>query len=183
MRATRRMMTAEELERLPSGGDRHELVNGELITMTPSGFDHGAIVVNLTVPLGSHVKSTNLGIVVGAETGFKLGSQPDTVRAPDVGFIRRDRLAAVGRPTTFWAGPPDLAVEVLSPSDTVFEIDEKVAAWLAAGTAAVWVVNPKDRTITVHRAGTPSRVLTEQETLGGDDVVSGFAMPVADAFA
>jgi Uma2 family endonuclease len=183
MRATGRTMSADELERLPSDGQRHELVNGELITMTPSGFDHGAIIVNLTLPLASHVKSTNLGVVVGAETGFKLSSEPDTVRAPDIAFIRRDRLLRTGRPTTFWPGPPDLAVEVLSPSDTVFEIDEKVTGWLAAGAAAVWVVNPKSRTIAVHRAGTPPQVLTDQETLRGGDVVPEFSMSVGDAFA
>jgi Uma2 family endonuclease len=183
MPATGRMMSADELARLADDGQRHELVNGELISMTPSGFDHGAIIVNLTLPLAGHVKSRNLGVVVGAETGFKLASEPDTVRAPDIAFIRRDRLPASGRPTTFWNGPPDLAVEVLSPSDTVFEIEDKVAGWLAAGAAAVWVVNPKSRTIAIHRAGAPSRVLTEQESLSGEDVVPDFAITVGDAFA
>jgi Uma2 family endonuclease len=182
MCATRRMMSADELERLPDDGQRHELVNGELSTMTPSGFDHGAVIANLTAPLVSHVRSKNLGVVVGAETGFKLTSKPDTVRAPDIAFIRRDRLPASGRPTTFWLGAPDLAVEVLSPTDTVLEIEKKVAAWLAAGAAMVWVLNPKSRTITVHRAGTRPRVLSEKETLSGEDVLADFAIPVADAF-
>jgi Uma2 family endonuclease len=182
MPATGRMLSAEELEGLPDDGHRYELVNGELITMTPSGFDHGAITASLTAPLVSHVRSTNLGVVVGAETGFKLASAPDTVRAPDIAFIRRDRLPASGRPTSFWPGAPDLAVEVLSPSDTVFEVEEKVAAWLAAGSA-VWVVNPKSRTVAIHRAGTVPQVLTDHQMLGGEDVVPGFSIAVADVFA
>ena len=176
-------MTAEELERLPNDGLRRELVNGELMTMSPSGFDHGAVVVNLTAPLATHVRSKNLGVVVGAETGFKLASQPDTVRAPDIAFIRRDRLPTSGRPRTFWSGSPDLAVEVLSPDDRVDEVEEKIAAWLAAGTALVWAVNPKSRTITTYRAGMPPRILGEQDTLTGEDVVPDFGVPVREVFA
>jgi Uma2 family endonuclease len=183
MCATRRMMSAEELERLPDDGYRHELVNGELTTMTPSGFEHGAVVGNLTAALATHVKSKNLGVVVGAETGFRLTSKPDTVRAPDIAFIRRDRLAASRRPTTFWPGPPDLAVEVLSPSDVPLEVEEKVATWIGAGASAVWVVDPMSRTIAVHRAETPPQVLTEQQTLAGEHVVPGFSIAVADVFA
>jgi Uma2 family endonuclease len=183
MCATKRMMTAKELERLPDDGCRHELVNGELITLSPTGFDHGAVVVNLTVLLANHVRSRQLGAVVGAETGFKIASKPDTVRAPDIGFIRRDRLPAPGRPRTFWPGPPDLAVEVISPTDRMSEVDEKAAAWLSAGAAMVWVVNPESRTVTVHRTGRPARVLNENDALGGEDVVPDCAIPVADVFA
>src|SRR5206468_4453372 len=93
------------------------------------------------------------------------------------------RLPASGRPTTFWPGAPDLAVEVVSPSDKLFEVEEQVAAWLGAGAAMVWVLNPKSRTIAVHRAGTAPRVLTEHDTLSGEDVVPDFAIRVADAFA
>ncbi|MBA3442791.1 MAG: Uma2 family endonuclease, partial [Pyrinomonadaceae bacterium] len=85
-------MTAEELIKLPSGKFRYELVKGELITMSPSGSEHGATVINLTLPLGVHVKTNNLGVVFGAETGFKLASNPDTVRAPDIAFVRRERI-------------------------------------------------------------------------------------------
>jgi Uma2 family endonuclease len=92
MCATRLMMSADELERLPDDGQRHELVNGELSTSTPSGFDHGAVIANLTAPLVSRVRSKNLGVVVGAETGFKLSSKPDTVRAPDIADPTRSGL-------------------------------------------------------------------------------------------
>lgn len=175
-------MTAEELETLPSGRERYELVRGELITMTPAGFDHGAIVVNVTLALGQHVRANELGIVLGSETGFRLASDPDTIRAPDVAFVRRDRLPASGRPAGYWAGAPDLAVEVLSPSDTVFEVEDKVANWLTAGAASVWVVNPKSRTVTVHREGVEPRRLSERDTLDGEEVVQGFTLPVTEVF-
>jgi Uma2 family endonuclease len=92
-------------------------------------------------------------------------------------------LPPSGLPAGYWPGAPDLAVEVLSPSDTVFEVDAKVAAWLEAGTAAVWVVNAQRRVVTIHRAGAVPRSLSETDTLTGDDVVAGFQMPVADIFA
>ena len=182
-RLTDRLVTAEELFRLPNDGLRYELVNGELREMTPTGFGHGVIVVNVTLPLAQHVKTRGLGVVCGAETGFRIGSNPDTVRAPDVAFVGRDRLPPSGLPAGYWQGAPDLAVEVLSPSDTVFEVDAKVTAWLEAGTRAVWVVNPQRRVVTIHRAGEAPRTLSEGETLTGDDVVAGFQMPVAEIFA
>lgn len=183
MPLTGRAVTADEILHLPDDGFRYELVKGDVRKMTPAGFDHGAIVANLTAPLQQHVKSHGLGVVCGAETGFKLSSDPDTVRAPDVAFVRRERIPGSGRPTGFWPGPPDLAVEVLSPSDTIFAIDEKVAAWLAAGAAGVWVVNPSRRTVTIHRADGTARILSEAETLEADDVVPGFSLPLTELFA
>ena len=181
-RITDRQVTAEELIRLPRGQFRYELVKGELRRMTPAGFNHGAIVVNVTIPLAQHVKAHALGVVCGAETGFRIHSDPDTVLAPDVAFVRRDRLPPSGPPAGYWPGAPDLAVEVLSPSDTVFEVDAKVAAWLEAGTAVVWVVNAQHRAVTIHRAGTAPRTLSDTATLTGDDVAAGFQMLVADIF-
>lgn len=179
-----RTMTSEELFRLPGGrGHRYELVKGELRQMTPAGFDHGVVIMNLAAPMSQFVRRQNLGVVCGAETGFKIERDPDTVRAPDIAFVRRDRLPTSGRPTGFWDGAPDLAVEVLSPSDTGLEVEEKVRSWLAAGASAVWVVSPKNRTVTIHRAGTAPRTLSEPESLDGEDVVPGFRMRVADIFA
>jgi Uma2 family endonuclease len=178
-----RVMTADELFRLPDDGYPCELVKGVLRKKTPAGFDHGAIIMNLSVPLAQHVRSHNLGVVCGAETGFRLASDPDTVRAPDIAFVRRDRLPASGRPTGFWPGAPDLAVEVLSPSDTVFDVDEKVAAWLAAGAAAVWIVNPRRQTVTIQRSAGAARTFSDQDTLDGEDIVSEFRLPIAEIFA
>lgn len=183
MALTGRARTADELFRLPDDGYRYELVKGELRKMTPAGFEHGAVVMNLSAPLAQHVKASGLGVVCGAETGFKVASDPDTVLAPDIAFVRRDRIPASGRPTTFWPGAPDLAVEVLPPSDTIFAVDEKVATWLSAGAAAVWVVNPRNRTVAIYRSGAAQRTLPEQETLDGEQVISGFRLSVAEVFA
>jgi Uma2 family endonuclease len=138
------------------------------------------LVVNLTLPLAQHVRTQQLGIVLGAETGFLIGRDPDTVRAPDIAFVRRDRIPPTGVPRTYWPGQPDLAVEVVSPNDTVFEVDEKVQEWVRAGVALVWVVNPRQRTVMVYRSLTDVAILTENDTLSGETIVPGFQCPVRD---
>jgi Uma2 family endonuclease len=123
-------ITADQLFGMKDDGFRYELVNGELRKMTPSGFNHGKVVARLTAPLTLHVEANRLWAVLGAETGFKLTSDPDTVRAPDIAFVKRERILASGETEKFWPGPPDLAVEVLSLSDTVYEVEDKVTSWL-----------------------------------------------------
>lgn len=177
-----RTMTAEELLRLPDHTYRYALVDGELRRMTPAGFRHGALVVNVTVPLAVHVKARGLGVVCGAETGFVLKRDPDTVLAPDVAFVRRVRIPVSGQPAAFWDGAPDLAVEVVSPSDTRREVAEKVAAWLAAGSRAVWVVSARDASLTIHEPGRAPRRLTGKDTLDGEPLLPGFHLPVASVF-
>ena len=173
------IITAEELLRRPDDGFRYELVHGELRQMTPSGYPHGVIVVNVTAPLHHHVRTHRLGQICAAETGFRIGRDPDTVRAPDVAFVRHARQ---GEPSEgFYEGAPDLAVEVLSPSDTVFEVEEKVAQWLRSGCSIVWVVNPRQRSVAVHTAE-GVRVLTEAGTLDGGDLLPGFVLPVGEIF-
>lgn len=178
-----KLVTADELFAMPDDGWRYELVNGELIRMSPTGQEHGALTVNLTVPLGAYVKSQRLGVVHAAETGFILAHDPDTVRAPDIAFISRERYEKVGKTSKYWDGPPDLAVEVLSPSDTVRKVEDKVSDWLEAGTRMVWVISPTLRTVTVYQSLTEISVLTEKDTLGGGGVVPGFKIPVAEIFA
>ena len=178
-----RAVTADELFRLPDDGYRYALVRGELQRMTPAGFDHGAVIMNLAAPLAHYVKTERLGVVCGAETGFVLGRQPDTVLAPDIAFVRRERIPATGRPRTFWDGPPDLAVEVRSPGDTRKEVAEKVAAWLASGTPAVWVVDPSDASVTIHLPDRTSRRFAEGNTLDGAPLLPRFRLPVVEIFA
>jgi Uma2 family endonuclease len=176
-------MTAEELLSLPDDGFRYELVKGELRQMSPAGHNHGRIAMRLAVPLGQHVEENGLGEVYAAETGFTLTTDPDTVRAPAVSFIRQERVNEVGDRKGYWPGAPDLAVEVMSPSDTVGEVEEKVQEWLDAGTLMVWVVSPKLHTVTVYRSLIDIAVLTEKDTLDGGEIVPGFLYPIAKLFA
>jgi len=176
-------VTAEQLLRMPDDGWRYELVRGELRKMTPAGWKHGAVGGVLHVLLGRHVLQERVGRIFFAETGFLLARDPDTVRAPDIAFIRSDHLPATPPKEAFWPGPPDLAVEVVSPGDTFQEIDEKVKAWLDAGAMMVWVVNPSGRTVTVYRPPNRIALLTENDELSGEDVVAGFRCRVGEIFA
>ncbi len=182
MTTTLRRSTASELYAMPDDGFRYELVKGELRQMSPAGGEHGAIVINVSLLLGQHVKSNSLGVCFGAETGFKIASDPDTVRAPDLAFVRRERIPETGIPKNFWATAPDLAVEVLSPGDTYSEVEEKVEDWLAAGARAVWVVDPKRRAVTVYRSLADVTRLWEADELDGGEVVPGFRCEVSEIF-
>ncbi|HEX9868116.1 MAG TPA: Uma2 family endonuclease [Candidatus Tectomicrobia bacterium] len=137
----------------------------------------------MTTPLDRYVRDHNLGVVYAAETGFKLASNPDTVRASDVAFIRRQRVEEVGDAEGYWLGAPDLAVEVISPSDTYADVQEKVFDWLEAGTRMVSLVMPRKRAITVYRSLTDMMMLTEHDTLDGGDVVPGWKIPVKELFS
>lgn len=175
-------MTAEELIRLPRGQFRYDLVKGELITMAPAGEEHGAVTVNLTVPLAQHVKTHNLGRVYGAETGFKIDSNPDTVLGPDIAFVSREKLEVTGIGKGYRQGAPDLAVEVISPSESKSQSEQKAFRYLSAGTRLVWLVNPQTRAVFVYRSASDVTVLSEGDQLSGEDVVRGFSFPVSEIF-
>jgi Uma2 family endonuclease len=177
------LVTADELLAMPTGmGKRYELVAGELRVMSPSGWRHGNVISNLHARLVSFVEQHGLGMMFGAETGFRLTSDPDTVRAPDIAFIAKRHIPAQLPRDGFWPGAPDLAVEVLSPGDRTGEVDEKIDAWLAAGCAAVWVVDPKLETVTIYLSRIDVRVKTAGNTLDGDPVVPGFSCVVNELF-
>jgi Uma2 family endonuclease len=178
-----KLMTADELLRMPDNGLRYELVKGELKRMPPTGDEHGAVTLALAAALYQYVKLNNLGRVYAAETGFKLESDPDTVRAPDIAFVKQERVDEVGDTKSYWPGAPDLAVGVISPNDKVSEIEEKVKEWLEAGTSLVWVVSPKLHTVTVYRSLTDIIILTEKDMLDGGEIVPGFLYPVVKLFA
>ncbi len=122
-----------------------------------------------------------MGVVTGAETGFLIGRNPDTVRAPDVALVRAERIPE-SEPVGFFPGAPDLAVEVLSPSDAAGDVLAKVQDWLDAGCRAVWVLDPQTRTVTTYRTRRQIAVLCGSETLNGGDVLPGFEVPVARLF-
>lgn len=180
---TKIQMTASELLDLPDDGQKYELVHGELIRMSPTGGTHGKIASRLDHRLRSHVESHNLGEVCGAETGFQLTENPDTVRAPDLSFVSFERIPMEGVPDTFWPFAPDLAVEVVSPNDRYGALQQKVKDYLQAGTRMVWVADPRSRTVTIYRSFKEARILTETDTLHGEDVVPGFTCSVKEIFA
>jgi Uma2 family endonuclease len=175
-RARSRLITAEEFAELPDAR-RYELVRGELREMSPTNEDHGEVASQMAYLLQLWRKRHGRGHV-RVETGHLLSRAPDTVRGPDVSFVRRPREE--GSP---WAlGGPDLAVEVRSPHDRQREIDERVADYFAAGTPLVWIVDPAARTIVVRTPGAPDRTLTESDFLEGGDVLPGFRVPVREVF-
>ena len=168
MVAQTQLMTADQLLALPNDGYRYELVRGELRKMPPAGFEHGELSLDIGTSLSVYVKAHNLGKACGAETGFLIGSNPDHVLAPDAAFVRRERVEAIGgRVTGYFPGPPDLAVEVISPHDRYTDVEEKVADWLAAGVQLVILVNPRNRSVTLRTPDQPPVTLTDQDTLDG----------------
>ncbi len=150
--------------------------------MSPAGFDHGRFAINIGNALANFVKAHGLGVVVSAEAGFQVSRDPDTVRVPDVAFVRADRVPP-GGVRGFFQGPPDLAVEVVSPGDRPSEVLAKAQHWLRAGCPIVWTVDAEIRTVTVHRSRNEIVVLTAADTLVGGDVLPGFTLPVAEIFA
>jgi Uma2 family endonuclease len=174
--------TAEELLQMPKDGQARELVRGELRVMEPPGFEHGQVALTVGSLLFAHARRTGCGVALGAETGFLLASDPDIVRAPDAAFVAKGRVERVGRTKKHWPGAPDLAVEVLSPSDRAGEMRENALEWLAAGTIAVVVLDPDERTAAVYRGTGEAHVCGVEETLDLSDAVPGFSVAVTELF-
>ena len=175
-------VTADDLLNLPDDGFRYELVEGELRKMPPPGRRHARIVAKLINALEQYMHTQPLGEVY-ADFGYLLAEQPDTVLAPDLSFLRQERLAEADPDRPYWVGAPDLAVEVVSPSDRYSEVNEKVARWLAAGTQLVGIIDPRRQQIAVHQAPTTVTNLTVADTLDGGNVLPGGTLPVRDIFA
>jgi Uma2 family endonuclease len=181
MSGTARLVTAEELERFPEDDCRYELVKGRIVRMSPVGWQHGKVVARLLLVLGKYLEEQRRGTVV-TEVGFVLASNPDTVRAPDLAFIRLERLPAVD-PRGFWRGAPDLALEVLSPDDRASEVEEKVDEYLQHGVTVVLVVDPDRERVSVHRRLAPPLVIQGADALLEiGDVLPGFSDTLASIF-
>ena len=176
------MLTAEQLLAMPGDDHRYELVLGELRQMAPAGYEHGRVTMNLSWRILEHVRQHKLGAVVTAETGFIIRRDPDTVLAPDIAFIAAVRADAARGLRGYFPGAPDLAIEVVSPSDSFSDVEQKVVDWLDAGALAVVVVDPRRKRVSLNRSKQDIRVLGEGETLDLSFVLPDFSVPVTELF-
>ncbi len=175
---TERLITADELLEISARDEnRYELIQGKVRVMSPAGGEHGSFAMAIGARIHIFVSDHQLGTTFAAETGFVLERNPDTVRAPDVAFVRKQRIPKP-MTTRYFPGAPDLAVEVVSPGDRADEVQDKVQDWLSHGTQLVWVVEPKTRTVTVYRPNGTANVLQATDTLDGEDVLPGFHFPL-----
>jgi len=176
------LLTADDLMRLQPPDKRTELVRGQMIVREPAGFRHGDVAMSIALAIGQYLRDSPVGRLLAAETGFILFTNPDTVRAPDVAFVRHDRIPDP-MPRGYAPFAPDLAVEVLSPDDRPGEVLAKVADWLKAGTRLVWVVDPDRKLARIYRADGTSVEIGEDGALEGEDVLPGFECALADVLS
>jgi Uma2 family endonuclease len=177
------LVTADELLAMGED-DRFELVEGVLVPMSPPpGFEHGKVIGSITFLVTGFVREYRLGWTTGAETGYRLRRNPDTVRAPDFAFVANGRVTPEMDRTRYLDLAPDLVVEVVSPSDSASDVNAKVLAYLDAGARLIWVLYPGSQTVAVHRPDQTWKLLRSGDELSGEDVLPGFLCPVAVLFA
>lgn len=180
--APRHPMTVEEYRRLPDGdGFREELVRGRLVREPWPAPLHGRLQVRLAHLLNAHVEAGDLGVVL-SDVGFVLARDPDTVRAPDLAFVARARVPRDPYAGGFWEMAPDLAVEIVSPSNRAGEVQGRILDYLDAGAREVWVVDPGSRTVAIHRAGGQARLLRDADEISGSGELAGFGIPLPRLF-
>ncbi|MGL4612101.1 MAG: Uma2 family endonuclease [Trueperaceae bacterium] len=176
-----KLLTAEEFEKLPETEMHRELVRGKVVETMPPGAEHGGLAFRIAMLLSNWLKQNNLKGYLGVESGYDLFRNPDVVRAPDVSYIRAERMQETAIPKGFWNLAPDLAVEVVSPSETAQGVRDKVSDFLAAGTLFVWVIYPQTREVVVHTTDGLARTFTEKDWLKFD-LLPGFKCSVAEIF-
>ena len=180
MSATERLVTAEEFERMPTN-ERYELVEGRLVPMSPPSVGHGMIVAQIAYLLKAHLKKSSAGIAV-VEAGFTLASDPDTVRGPDVAFVRQERAPARGA-RGFPKIAPDAVFEVLSPADRRGEVRKKIAEYLDSGVRLVAIVDPDKKVVALHRPGAQPVMLDDSgDLIDLADAIPGFTCRVSEIF-
>ncbi|MFH2010085.1 MAG: Uma2 family endonuclease [bacterium] len=178
-----RPWTIADLMALADDENHYELVRGELMMMSPASPRHGRYASRLVSALGTHVEQDDLGEVYTAEPGFVLHQEPEpVVRAPDIAFVRKDRIPPEEKQAGFWELAPDLVAEIISPSETAQDVQEKVRDYLTAGTQLIWLVYPGTRTVVEYRSRTRIRELTFDDSLDGQEVIPGFRYPLGRLF-
>jgi Uma2 family endonuclease len=176
-------LTAEDLFRRNVRDERTELVAGELLQRSPAGAEHGVVALRIGAWLLRFVEQRQLGVVCAAGTGFLIHQDPDTVRAPDAAFISRERLAEGRPPKKFWPFAPDLAVEIVSPSESAEQVQERIRGWFAAGVRAVWMLYPGTASVHAYRSPSEIRIFQQGHALMcGDDLLPGFSCAISDLF-
>jgi Uma2 family endonuclease len=175
------LMTAEELMQLPDDGFRYELINGELKKMPPPGPPHGRIAFRLSSALGPFISEHELGEGF-TEIGFKLTSNPDTVLAPDLAFLTNECFAKGRDREGYWLGAPDLAVEVLSPSDRPGKVKQRISRWFSLGAKQLWIVDPKHSTVSVYRSESDVTTFSGSDYLEAQDLFPGFRISLDKIF-
>ncbi|MDX2212953.1 MAG: Uma2 family endonuclease [Oculatellaceae cyanobacterium bins.114] len=182
LKTDKKVWTDEEFMALPKDGHRYEIVNGELVDMGNSGALHGNLAIILSSALFATVNAQKLGSLFDSSTAFKMKN--DNKRSPDISFFAKERLQGMTElPTGFLEGAPDLAVEILSPGNTVEEIETKITEYFDNGARLVWMISPTQHYVLVYRcAQEPDRLLKSVDSLDGEEVIPGFTFPVADLF-
>jgi Uma2 family endonuclease len=178
-----KLITADELLLMPNTKYGCELVRGKIVRYMPTGISHGIVAAKVVRSLGSFVNENKLGIVLAAETGFYIFQTPDTVRAPDAAFIGNEKLAKYGITEKFFPDAPDLAVEVVSPSDRKKEIEDKIKDYLTAGVSIIWVIYPQNRIVAVYRQSNLVSILRDDDELDGENVLPDFRLSLSELFA
>jgi len=176
------LMTAEELLQLPDDDLRHELINGELITMPLPKLPHGRSATRLGLQLAQFVVENELGEVYISDVGFQLTWNPDTVVGPDISFISKERLEQAGDVKGYWQGPPDLAVEVYSPGYRPGKVRDRISRLFSVGTKQVWIVALKDSTVAVYRSESDITTFSGSDYLEAQDLLPGFRISLEKIF-
>ncbi|NJR58656.1 MAG: Uma2 family endonuclease [Cyanobacteria bacterium CRU_2_1] len=180
--ADKKIWTDEAFMALPKDGGPYELIDGEVITISNSGMEHGNIATTLSFYLNSQIIPNKLGVLCDSSTAFSLKS--GNKRSPDISFIAKDRLKGLKRlPKGYFQGAPDLAVEIISPSNTFESIHTKLVEYFANDCRLAWVVNPDEQWVMVYRQPQPDRLVKAAETLEGEEIIPGFTLPLAELFA
>ncbi len=181
--SVKHQVTAEELLEMPGvRGKRVELVDGEVVEVSPASIRHGVIAGAVHDAIKHHVREQDLGIVMGDNVGYVLRRDPDHVCAPDVSFIAWDSVPEGDVSERFWEGPPTIAVEVVSPNDRANDIHDRVQDYLEAGTRQVWALWPRRSSVSVYSLDVDTRELGSEAQLVGGDVLPGFGVRVGDLF-
>ncbi|WP_442482586.1 Uma2 family endonuclease [Aeoliella sp. SH292] len=184
--ASAQLTTAADLLRISSEarakGRRCELIVGQIRYQQLYSWRHGQVAGALLAHLAEHIRRHRLGKIFGAETGFLIERNPDTVRAPDTAFIANANIPASLPESGYWPGAPDLAVEVISTNDRAGEIDEKIKVWLGAGVQLLWIVDPELQTVTAYRSLTDVLAYSRNTTLDASELLPGFSLEVAEIF-